>query len=79
MGHFALVMTVAAVVTLFLFAEIAAAVLPIFIVIVMVPPPERHGLAELLAVTDNSRKLRLWPALVVAVAARRRERQRSHK
>ena len=66
-----MVAAVAALVLLFVAAEIIAAVLPIIIVITLVPPEDRRGLAELLAATDSSRKLRLWPALRVAVAARR--------
>jgi len=75
MDEFAVVITVAAVVVLLLIVEITAAVLPILIVIFAVPPEERHGLAELIAATDSSRKLRLWPALRVAVAARRGRRR----
>ena len=75
MNEFAVVLVVAAVVVLLLIVEITAAVLPILIVIFAVPPEERHGLAELIAATDSSRKLRLWPALRVAVAARRGRRR----
>jgi len=53
--------------------ELVAAALPVVIVIAMVPPAERDGLAKLLAVCDSSRKLRLWPALRLAVRARRAE------
>ena len=76
MNEFAVVAAVAVLVMLFVIAEIAAAVLPLIIVVALVPPEERHGLAELLAATDSSRRLRLWPALRVAVAARRNQRQR---
>lgn len=67
----AIVAAVAAVVILIVFVELAAALLPMVIVLVLVPPEERHGLAELIAATDSSRKLRVWPALRLAVAARR--------
>jgi putative exporter of polyketide antibiotics len=53
--------------------ELVAAALPVVIVIAMVPPEERDGLAKLLAACDSSRKLRLWPALRLAVRARRKE------
>ena len=51
--------------------ELAAAVLPVIIVIAVVPPEEREGLARLLAACDSSRRLRLWPTLRLAVRARR--------
>ena len=70
------VFIVAAVVTLFLLTELAVAVLPIVIVIVLVPPPERDSLARLVAACDSSHRLRMWPALRLAVEARRRERLR---
>ncbi|MEU4690331.1 hypothetical protein [Actinoplanes sp. NPDC023714] len=56
--------------------ELVSAVLPMVIVIAMVPPHERDGLARLLAVCDSSRRLRLWPALRLAVQARREELRR---
>jgi hypothetical protein len=57
--------------------ELVAATLPVVIVIALVPPEEREGLAKLLAVCDSSRKLRLWPALRLAVRARREEASRT--
>jgi len=51
--------------------EAIAAVLPLLIVLTLVPPQERGAVAELLAAVDSSRRLRLWPALRAAVAARR--------
>ena len=51
--------------------ELLAAALPVIIVIALVPPEEREGLAKLLAACDSSRRLRLWPALRLAVRARR--------
>lgn len=51
--------------------ELVAAALPVLIVIAMVPPEEREGLARLLAACDSSRRLRLWPTLRLAVRARR--------
>lgn len=62
------------VITLFIFSELVAAALPMIIVIAFVPPMERRGLAELLAAADSSRRLRLWRAVRLAVAARRRIR-----
>jgi hypothetical protein len=56
--------------------ELIAAVLPVVIVIALVPPQERDGLAHLLAACDSSRKLRLWRALRLAVRARREEARR---
>jgi hypothetical protein len=58
--------------------ELVAAALPVVIIIAMVPPEEREGLARLVAACDSSRKLRLWPALRLAVRARRREAERTH-
>jgi len=74
MGSLAIFATVGGLVVFFILAELAAAVLPILIVVALVPPEERHGLAELIAATDSSRRLRIWPALRLAVMARRRER-----
>jgi hypothetical protein len=68
----ALAVTAATTVALLVLTEIIAAVLPMVIVLLFVPPHERDGLARLLAVCDSSRRLRLWPALRAAVAARRR-------
>jgi hypothetical protein len=62
----------AAVVVLIVLLELTAAALPLIIVVTLVPPHERPQLAELLASIDSSRRLRLWPALRAAVAARRR-------
>jgi hypothetical protein len=57
--------------------ELVAAALPVIIVIAVVPPEEREGLARLLAACDSSRKLRLWPALRAAVQARREQALRA--
>lgn len=51
--------------------ELLAAALPLLLVITMVPHQERAQLAELIAAVDQSRRLRLWPALRAAIAARR--------
>ncbi|WP_229068213.1 hypothetical protein [Actinoplanes sp. DH11] len=59
--------------------ELLAAVLPVVIVIAMVPPHEREGLARLLAACDSSRRLRLWPALRLAVMMRREERRNGYR
>jgi len=72
-----LVIAVTVSVLLIILTELLTAVLPIIIVLAAVPPEERHGLAELIAAADSSRRLRLWPALRVAVRARReQQRQR---
>ncbi len=74
MINIAVLAAVAALVMLFVLAEIMAAVLPLIIVLVLVPPEQRRELAELIAACDSSRRLRIWPALRVAVTARRRAR-----
>jgi len=66
-----LVLIAVAVVLLFIACELAAAVLPLLVVMTLIPPEERHGLAEVLAAADCRRRLRLWRALRVAVKARR--------
>jgi hypothetical protein len=76
MNEFAVLAAVAACVMLFVVAEIAAAALPLVLVIALVPPHQREELAKLLAACDSSRKLRLWTALRAAVKARRLERDR---
>ncbi|HEU4349953.1 MAG TPA: hypothetical protein VFR35_19420 [Actinoplanes sp.] len=68
---------VAALVMLFVLAEIAAAVLPLIIVMTLVPPEQRHELAEVLAACDSSRKIRLWTSLRAAVKARRTQHDRA--
>jgi putative exporter of polyketide antibiotics len=55
--------------------EVVAAAVPLLLVITMVPPQERAQLAELIAATDRTRRLRLWPALRAAIAARRHREQ----
>ena len=54
--------------------ELLAAVLPLLIVLAFVPPAQRSVLADLLAASDSSRRLRCWPALRLAVASRRSAR-----
>ena len=63
---------VAGLVGFFLLAEVIAAAVPLIIVLAFVPAAERTQLAELVAAADSSRRLRLWPALRLAVRARRR-------
>jgi len=75
MDHLAVLIAVAALVMLFVLAEIAAAALPLILVIALVPPEQRKDLAEVLAAYDSSHKLRLWPALRAAVRTRRRQRR----
>jgi hypothetical protein len=65
--------------TALVLTEIITAVLPVIIVIAAVPPHEREGLARLLATCDSSRKLRLWPALRMAVMARREQARRAEQ
>lgn len=58
--------------------EMLAAVLPLVIVMLFVPPGERAELAAVLAAADSSPRLRFWSAANVAVLARRR-RQRARR
>ena len=74
MSDFAVLAAVAVLVGLFVLVEVAAAVLPLIIVMTLVPAAERRDLAAVLAATDSSRKLRLWPALRLAVRARKGQR-----
>lgn len=53
--------------------EMLAAVLPLLIVVIFVPPCERAELAAVLAAADSSPKLRFWSAANAAVLARRRQ------
>ncbi|WP_045739652.1 hypothetical protein [Actinoplanes rectilineatus] len=62
----------AAVIIFFLVVELASAALPLLIVIAFVPHQERDALAALIGAIDSRRRLRLWPALRVAVDAQRR-------
>ena len=73
MNQFAVLAAVATLVALFVLAEIAAAVLPLILVVALVPPEQRQELASVLAACDSSRRLRMWPALRAAVEARRRQ------
>jgi hypothetical protein len=70
-----IVLLIAGMVGLFAVSEVLAAVLPILVVVMLVPPAERAALAEVIAAIDSSRRLRLWPALRLAVFARRRARR----
>lgn len=74
MSYYVMFAIVAGLVMLFLLTEIVNAVLPVLIVITMVPPDERDGLAKVLAACDSSARLRVWRALRLAVKARRRQR-----
>ena len=69
-----MVLGVVALILVVVVSEVLAAVLPVLIVITMVPPEDRAGLAALIAAADSSRRLRVWPALRVAVLARRVQR-----
>ena len=71
MSTLAIVGLVAMLVAFFLVVELITATLPLLLVITLVPHAERRELAMLLAAADSSRRLRLWPALRAAVAARR--------
>jgi hypothetical protein len=66
---------VALLVLVLVLSEIVAAVLPLIIVLTCVPERERDTLARVLAALDSSRRLRVWPALRLAVALRRQERR----
>jgi hypothetical protein len=50
--------------------ELVAAVLPLVVVLVWVPPEERPALAAVMTATRGSRRLTVWSALRL-VAARR--------
>lgn len=76
MTDYVVIIAVGALIVVML-TELMAAVLPVVIVIAMVPSEEREGLAKLLAACDSSRRLRLWPALRLAVRVRRQEVERS--
>ena len=62
------------VVLLIVLSEIAAAVIPLIIVLACVPAADRPALAHLMAACDSSRRLRAWPALRAAVTHRREQR-----
>jgi hypothetical protein len=72
----AVVCAVLATLILVVVVEVVAAVLPLILVIALVKPEERPVLAELLAAADSTRRLRLWPALRIAVTARRHRLRR---
>ena len=55
--------------------ELLVAVVPLIVVVLCVPPEERRELAQLMATVDSSSRLRLWTALRLAVAARRKQRK----
>jgi hypothetical protein len=74
MNEFTVLCAVVALIGLFVTMEIVSAVLPLILVLALVPPQDRAGLAQVIAAADSSRKLRLWPALRLAVAARRDQR-----
>ena len=74
MNQYVLPAVIAALVVLIVLTEIAAAVVPLIIVLTCVPAADRPALAHLIAACDNSRKLRAWPALRAAVAYRRHQR-----
>jgi hypothetical protein len=76
MNEFPVLAAIAALVMVFILAEIAAAVLPLIIVMTLVPPEQRDALARVLAACDSSRKVRLWAALRAAVRARRQAEDR---
>lgn len=76
MNEIAVIAAIAALIMLFVLAEIAAAVLPLIIVVALVPPEERADLAKVVAACDSSRRLRFWPALRAAVTMRRQQRGR---
>jgi hypothetical protein len=73
--------TLAGIVALLVFSvllsEIVSAVLPLIIVLTCVPERERETLARVLSALDSSRRLRLWPALRLAVTLRRQERRQA--
>lgn len=69
----AVVLAVAVALLLCVVLEFATAVLPLVLVIALVKPEDRPALANVLAAADCCPRLRLWPALRRAAAARRRD------
>jgi hypothetical protein len=57
--------------------ELIAAVVPLVLVVLMVPPEQRQDLATVIAAADSSHRLRLWPALRIAVRVRRNARAKA--
>ena len=72
MSQSALVLAAAVVVLLFVLTELAAAVLPVIILIAFVPAADRRATAELLLAVGRSPRFGLRQAVHVAVAARLR-------
>ena len=52
--------------------ELVAAVLPLVVVLIWVPPQERAGLAAVLAAASGSRRHSVWSALRLIAAKRGR-------
>jgi hypothetical protein len=71
MDHFVIVLVVGPLIAIVAVTEVLAAILPLLVVVLLVPPEQRAQLAELVAAADSSRRLRLWPALRLAATARR--------
>lgn len=69
------IVAIALVVVLCVTAELLSAVVPLLLVIAFVAPEDRPALAAVLAAADSSHRLRFWPALQAAVAARRLRRR----
>ena len=74
MNELVVLAAVAMTIVLIVLIELATAALPLVIVMTFVPPHERRELADVIAALDSRRRLRLWPALRLAVRARRRQR-----
>jgi hypothetical protein len=74
MEHIALIATVGSFVGFVVLVELAAAVLPLVIILAFVPPHEREVLAEIVGATEVARRLPIGRALHLAVMARRAER-----
>jgi hypothetical protein len=74
MNQISVLAAVSALVMLFVLTEVAAAAVPLILVLALVPPEQRRDLAGVLAAIDSSPKLRLWSALRVAAARRRAAR-----
>jgi len=72
MSQLAVIGIVAALVLTIVISEVVCALLPLLVVVTLVPASERKGVAEVLAATNRSPRVRLWPALHAAVTARRR-------
>lgn len=71
MDDYLIVLLITALVLIVVSLEIMAAVLPILIIVIMVPPEDRAALAHLIAVTGGTNRFGLGSAVHTAMVARR--------